>query len=142
MDQINLDLFELLDAGENCSQEDLKSKCQALLLKHHPDKNGGNESELFLSVKTAWKILSSSESWHQYLAQRSHSSAKDDRPVWKTVFLSDLVKGSHGYSYSCRCGGEFEVDVEDLELDSNEDTDLVLDCDTCSLEIVVQLGPR
>ena len=147
MDMDDVDIFELLDADESETIDSLKSKCQNLLLKHHPDKNAGLQSDVFQSVQAAWKLLSNPQSWRRYLAERSVEN--DSKPTWKQILLSEMRNDLGMLTFTCRCGGEFAVsedEVESLLMEpSSEEAapadELILECDTCSLEISVQLTP-
>jgi hypothetical protein len=47
--------------------------CPELIVKHHPDKNGGEASDLFLAVSEAWQSLSSQASRRRYDAQLANA---------------------------------------------------------------------
>ena len=44
-------IFSVLSLPPECTAEQVKNKCQELLLKLHPDKNGGHEIEDYQKVK-------------------------------------------------------------------------------------------
>ena len=119
---------------------DLKKNYQELLLKHHPDKNGGKESEVFLAVDKAWKILGDEKQRAIYDAEFSNDKLEQeqDAAIWMKMKLSDLELDNDIHFYKCRCGGVYQVDVQEVEdVKADGDEDILVDCDTCSLNILV-----
>ena len=44
------------------------------------------------------------------------------------------------YTYGCKCSGTYELEVDQVEeLRRDGDTEFLLSCDTCSLNILVKL---
>ena len=62
-----LRVLELMDASGSEPIEELRGRCQKLLLKHHPDKTQDADLELYGHIQTVWKALSSFESWRTLL---------------------------------------------------------------------------
>ena len=93
---------------------ELKRNYQELLLKHHPDKNGGKESETFLAVDKAWKILGDEKQRAIYDAEMTNAKLEleQDAAVWLKMKLSDLELDNDMHFYKCRCGGAYQVDVQ------------------------------
>ena len=85
-----------------------------MLLKHHPDKNGGKESETFLAVDKAWKILGDEKQRAIYDAEMTNAKLEleQDAAVWLKMKLSDLELDNDMHFYKCRCGGAYQVDVQ------------------------------
>jgi curved DNA-binding protein CbpA len=48
-------------------------RCAELVVKHHPDKNGGAASEHFLGLVEAWRTLGSPAARRRYDAQRANA---------------------------------------------------------------------
>lgn len=122
---------------------ELKKNYQELLLKHHPDKNGGKESETFLAVDRAWKILGDEKQRAVYDAELSNAKLEQeqDAAVWKTVSLSELELDNDIHFLKCRCGGAYQVDSQEIDdVKADGDKDILIDCDTCSLNILVEFS--
>jgi curved DNA-binding protein CbpA len=60
MELHDFDLYEVLGLTEDCQEDDVKRAYKKKALSHHPDRNGGHQSELFLRIKTAYDVLSDS----------------------------------------------------------------------------------
>ena len=135
------DVLTLMSATGDEPVEDLRSRCQKLLLQHHPDRVG-RHTDLYIEIHAVWKALTSQESWQAHLAA-AHSSLQQEvsKPVWKDVLLSDMTTIGEDVVYACRCGGDFQVAEEEVQdlIRSGEADDLLLDCCTCSLQINVTL---
>ena len=88
-----------------------------MLLKHHPDKNGGKESEKYLAVDTAWKVLGDEKKRAVYDAELSNAKLlrEQDAAVWMSMNLSELELDNDIHFYKCRCGGVYQVDVQEVE---------------------------
>ena len=111
-----------------------------MLLKHHPDKNGGKESEKYLAVDTAWKVLGDEKKRAVYDAELSNAKLlkEQDAAVWMSMNLSELELDNDIHFYKCRCGGVYQLDVQEVEdVKADGDSDILVDCDTCSLNILV-----
>ena len=63
-----------------------------------------------------------------------------DCAVWLTVSQSELAGEDH--CLACRCGGSYEAEQEELQqLGMDGEKEVLVTCDTCSLNIVVTLEP-
>ena len=112
-------------------------------MKHHPDKNGGQESETFIAVNEAWRVLGNQELRAVYDAEQSNSQLErsQDTAIWNTFSLNDLVSDDGMLGVMCRCGGQYQVEeevVRELRLEGEEE--VLVDCDTCSLNIILLLS--
>uniref|UniRef100_UPI0037E8AE91 dnaJ homolog subfamily C member 24 n=1 Tax=Semicossyphus pulcher TaxID=241346 RepID=UPI0037E8AE91 len=154
------DLYAVLGASPSDSAQQLRHRYQQLALQYHPDRLGGacsSEAESavkkFLEVDAAWRILSDQSSRRQYDLQRRAQELKQDWPVDSTVYLEDMTwdQDEFVYTYTCRCGGRFDVSEEEVEEDTQrrqqddeeeepeeeEHRGVVVCCDTCSLSVYV-----
>ena len=56
------DYYEVLGVAKNASDEDIKRSYRKLAMKHHPDRNQGNDGkkaeEQFKEAKEAYEMLS------------------------------------------------------------------------------------
>ena len=58
-------LYDILKVSPDVNQSELKKAYKKLILIHHPDKNGGNDTE-FKEIDSAYKILSNESSREYY----------------------------------------------------------------------------
>ena len=49
--------YEVLCSDKDADLSEIKKRYQALILKHHPDKKGGEETKDFLQIREAWQVL-------------------------------------------------------------------------------------
>ncbi|XP_033824592.1 dnaJ homolog subfamily C member 24 [Periophthalmus magnuspinnatus] len=150
------DLYGVLGASPSESTEELRRRYQHLVLKCHPDRLSGHETEVglkrFLEVDAAWKILSDKNKRRDYDLQRRARDLKQDWPVDSTVFLEDMAWNNDErlYTHCCRCGGAFIIDEEEVQEEtlrssSQEEAEtaggqsrgVIVCCDTCSLSVYV-----
>ena len=130
------DLYSILECPIDANPEDLRQSYQRLLLRHHPDKNGGEESQEFLRVVAAWRVLGDSSERRRYDARKKNEEDScAGLQVWETLTYQELEIDEEGRrTHPCRCGGEFQIPRAE---EKNGDEFLV-DCDTCSLYIRVK----
>ena len=65
---------------------------------------------------------------------------EQDAAVWMQMNLSELELDNDIHFYQCRCGGAYQVDAQEVEdVKADGDRDILVDCDTCSLNILVYL---
>jgi DnaJ-class molecular chaperone len=50
--------YDILEVERSASQEEIKKAYRKLSLKHHPDKNGGVDNEMFQKINEAYETLS------------------------------------------------------------------------------------
>ncbi|XP_037623059.1 dnaJ homolog subfamily C member 24 [Sebastes umbrosus] len=148
------DLYAVLGASPSDSVQQLRHRYQQLALQYHPDRLGGSSEaesgvKKFLEVDAAWRILSDQITRREYDLQRRARELKQDWPVDSTVYLEDMTwdQDECVYTYSCRCGGGFNVSEEEVEeetqrrqQDDEEEEQhrgVVVCCDTCSLSVCV-----
>ncbi|KTF88244.1 hypothetical protein cypCar_00009101, partial [Cyprinus carpio] len=109
----------------------------------HPDKQRLDISEgeaeqhiqRFIDVDQAWKILSNEESRKEYDLQLRALELKQSWPVDARITLNEMNWDcdTKCYTYSCRCGGEFILEKDDLQ-----EMETIVCCDSCSLSIEVK----
>ena len=51
------DYYSILNLHKNCTKEEIKKSYHKLSLKYHPDKNDGEDSEVFHKINEAYEIL-------------------------------------------------------------------------------------
>ncbi len=132
------DLYDVLGANPEASQEELKRCYQRTVLREHPDKNGGREGPAFRAAVEAWSVLGDPASRKEYDARRKQLEGEEDQ-VWATLRVGEMEEGDENErTYGCRCGGEFVLTTEDGEqLQTGDYDELLVNCDTCSLCIKV-----
>eukprot|EP00088_Acartia_fossae_P058671 TRINITY_DN6901_c0_g1_i4.p1 TRINITY_DN6901_c0_g1~~TRINITY_DN6901_c0_g1_i4.p1 ORF type:complete len:136 (+),score=30.99 TRINITY_DN6901_c0_g1_i4:59-466(+) len=131
-----MDYYKILKSEPSDDIGLIKKRYQELLLQHHPDKNGGIESDEFHKIHEAWSILSQPESRKRYDAELFHAHLSQDSAVWCTVNLADFRLLDDEYSYSCKCSGSYDIHQEDIDdLARDGDKDCYLACDSCSLTV-------
>ncbi len=95
-------------------------------------------------VLEAWRNLSDDETRRKFDASLAvHESAS--AVYWKTVKRREDMNKEEGdgnfiWTMQCRCGGEFVLEEEEEEAkdDGEVRSPMILDCDTCSLSILVK----
>ena len=65
------DFYETLGIDENADQADVKRAYRKLSLKHHPDKNGGDDTR-FKKISEAYDTLGDKDKRHMYGMQRNN----------------------------------------------------------------------
>ena len=121
---------------------ELKRKYLQLSLQHHPDKNGGETSDTFIAIDKAWKILSDDKQRSVYDAEQVNAKLVNEQSaaIWRNVLLSELKIDDDLLCLTCRCGGLYMLGLEEVEeLRQTEEPEVLVDCDTCSLNILVAL---
>lgn len=121
--------YQILQVPREASALEIKTSYQSLILAHHPDKNGGKESQLFHLIVKAYEVLSNEVQRKKF--DSLLLEAECDANVWMEVTPDQLDPEDR--TFECRCGGLF---VMEDELDKHS-FPLLLDCDTCSLSIKV-----
>ncbi|XP_059147538.1 DPH4 homolog isoform X2 [Physella acuta] len=135
-------LYDILQSNPGATVEELKKAYTQLILKYHPDKTpqkhnlpaSQTNTEKFIQVDRAWKILSDPELRAQFDAKWYERSLVQDLPIQETVHIKDFDFDSceNVYTYPCRCGSCYVLS----ELESQVRFDIVC-CETCSLTVQV-----
>ncbi|XP_069758973.1 dnaJ homolog subfamily C member 24 isoform X2 [Narcine bancroftii] len=136
------DWYEILGAGLSDSQQELRHKYQRLILLYHPDKQSADvpageleeRAQRFIEIDQAWKILGNEETKREYDLQRREVAMTQKWPVDAQVPLEDMnwIEADQCYTYSCRCGGEYILPVDEAE-----ENMFLICCHTCSLSIEI-----
>ncbi|XP_078271007.1 dnaJ homolog subfamily C member 24 [Rhinoraja longicauda] len=134
--------YKILGADPSDSLQELRQNYQRLILLYHPDKQSADvpageleeRAQRFIEVDQAWKILGNEETKREYDLQRREVAMTQKWPVDAQVLLEDMswIEADQNYTYSCRCGGDYILPVEEAE----ENMFLVC-CNTCSLSIEI-----
>ncbi|MFA6097378.1 MAG: molecular chaperone DnaJ [Candidatus Paceibacterota bacterium] len=61
----NKDYYDALGVSKNATDDEIKKAYRRLALKHHPDKEGGNEAK-FKEINEAYQVLSDKQKRSQY----------------------------------------------------------------------------
>jgi len=133
------DLYSRLHCTQTDSQQELKRAYQELVLRLHPDKTGGKECQAFINVQEAWRVLGDVEHRARYNAQLANNKldAEQDAAIAATFGLQELGDCQDGdIGIQCRCGGFYKGERLELE-EAIREADVLLDCDTCSLQILL-----
>lgn len=133
--------YEVLECQPFASINELKKSYQALILKHHPDKQIASgqrpADELFHRIDEAWKVLRDSDAKRKYDAELKQQKF-NEKPIVHEVLTRndfDFDEENQCYTHSCRCGGCFLLSIQEQKSDCCDE--LFIECDECSL--VIQL---
>lgn len=129
--------YEILEVSENSTQDEIRKAYQNLILKYHPDKQNEINSDKYLLIDEAWKILRDPETRKIYNAEMLQTKFNENPIIFDSLVLSDFSYDEENdeYFYICRCGGVYIV--PDELRDANTSDKCFISCDECSL--VVQL---
>jgi molecular chaperone DnaJ len=124
------DYYEVLGLSRSASADEIKKAYRQLALKHHPDKNPGNDEaeRLFKEAAEAYDVLSDAEKRQRYdryghagldgAGVHNFRSADDIMSAFSEIFGGDLFGGMFG---SRRRGPRPGQDLlMKLEIDLNE----------------------
>uniref|UniRef100_A0A2L2Y887 Putative chaperone protein dnaj n=1 Tax=Parasteatoda tepidariorum TaxID=114398 RepID=A0A2L2Y887_PARTP len=128
------DHYKVLGVSSTASREELKSCYHNLVREHHPDKSSSQDGSNFCQIQEAWEVLSDDNRRRQYDAEIKAAELKTVHPVQEEVSLHEMLfdQDLKQYQKSCRCGGSYVFDESDVC-----EQYLLVDCDNCSLSIVV-----
>uniref|UniRef100_A0A2M4CWT6 Putative molecular chaperone dnaj superfamily n=1 Tax=Anopheles darlingi TaxID=43151 RepID=A0A2M4CWT6_ANODA len=134
--------YEVLQVPANATTEEIRKSYQTLALQYHPDKRkGGNdgtegsETENFIRIDEAWKVLRDEHKRRVYDAELMQQSCQEEYFINETLTLEDFEKHEEeDYRlHVCRCGGFYILPDEPIT------EKIYVCCDECSL--VVQVNP-
>ena len=99
MESFDFNLYEELGLDASCTESDIRAAYKKKALIHHPDRNGGVQSEEFLRVKSAFDTLIDTDKRRNYDAFHDTGEFKrDGRPMTasEAAWLVDQQKRSWG----------------------------------------------
>jgi molecular chaperone DnaJ len=100
------DYYDVLGVTKNASADEIKKAFRKLAVKHHPDKEGGDENK-FKEAAEAYEVLSNPEKKQRY-DQFGHAGVNG------AAGGGGASGGFGGFDFS---GGGFSFDMSDLGLD-------------------------
>ena len=109
------DLYEILGIEREATPEDIKAAHRKLIKIHHPDKNGGEESQIFMEIQKAYEILSSPEDRATY---DEYGFSKDDEEAHK---INRLVSGLIVKLMKSNCSHNLMVNKMESEIKQSLD---------------------
>ncbi|CAM1304652.1 dnaJ3 (predicted) [Pycnogonum litorale] len=129
-----VNFYNILGLSEDATPSQIKQRYQELILKFHPDKSKSNEVDEFISISKAYKTLIDEGLRKTYDAE-IHGSSNGDAFVNEVVPITYFQRneGEDVYTYDCRCGGEYSLDLP------QDGSDVIVPCSTCTLVIKVVL---
>ncbi|XP_039280295.1 DPH4 homolog [Nilaparvata lugens] len=136
-------LYEILECTTDASTETIKENYQRLAMLYHPDKcSDGNNTERFVAIDKAWKVLRDPQSRKTYDAQLMSVTSVQQPLLFGTVTKEDMDERGDDLLYACKCGGEYIMSKSELLITNDSDCDLRLfvECTDCSLSICVVHG--
>jgi len=136
-------LYKLFNLEHFSSYDHVKQKYRELIIKYHPDKNHTDPTsskEKYHQLTEAWKVLRDKESKQDYdnLLQQ-HLSEISLLTFNEELELNEMEFDDEEelFYHECRCGGLYMLIKKDLSCEAS----VVVDCDTCSLQILVLSNP-
>ncbi|XP_058058807.1 dnaJ homolog subfamily C member 24-like [Anopheles bellator] len=128
--------YDVLQVANDATVEEIRKAYQTLALQFHPDKRKNDpDSERFIRIDGAWKVLRDEQSRRVYDAELMQRSCEDEYFVNEILTKADFDRNHEdGYNYhACRCGGYYVLPDEPII------EKIYVGCDECSL--VVQVNP-
>lgn len=104
------DLYEILGIEEDATPEDIKAAHRKLIKIHHPDKNGGDESQIFMEIQKAYEVLSSPEDKAVY---DKYGFSSGDEEASK---INNLISGLVVKLMKSRCDPTLLVNKMEIEI--------------------------
>lgn len=89
------DLYDTLEVSPNASEEVIHAAFKALMVKHHPDRNGGNDKRS-KRISEAFNVLSDPKARARY--EHSFRDAEGE-VVGEYRILSTIAEGGFGQTY-------------------------------------------
>ncbi|GFY46588.1 putative chaperone protein dnaj [Trichonephila inaurata madagascariensis] len=126
--------YEVLGVSTTSSREEIKKSYHNLIREYHPDKSNTQHSTQFHLIDEAWKTLSNDELRKKYDATYKASELHSVHPVQEEISLSETFYNAKldQYERDCRCSGKYILSRAEIS-----DELLLVDCDNCSLSIII-----
>jgi molecular chaperone DnaJ len=115
------DLYEVLGVARGASDEEIKKAFRALAMKHHPDRNPGDEEAavLFKEAAEAYAVLSDSDKreiydqyGHEGLERGMGGGGADFDTIFRSAGLGDIFGAAFGQMFGGRRGPPaLEIDL-------------------------------
>ena len=83
------DYYEVLGVAKSASEDEIKKAFRKAAIKHHPDKEGGDEAK-FKEINEAYSVLSDPEKRSAYDRYGFQGVNTNGMPDYSTMDLSDL----------------------------------------------------
>ena len=138
--------YELFDLPNFSSFHDVKSRYQEFAKEYHPDKLLGKSScltkeestQFLVKINRAWEVLKNPYQKVIYDEQLKQLEVERTYTVNDSVSISNFqeycIDGANIFSYSCRCGGDYELTKSEF---ANVNESIIANCSYCSLCIEV-----
>ncbi|XP_035223473.1 dnaJ homolog subfamily C member 24-like [Stegodyphus dumicola] len=127
--------YEVLGATMSATRDELKRCYHRLVRKYHPDKKKElGDDQNFCLIDEAWKVLGDDNLRKMYDAKIKASESQFCHPVQEEISITELSWNGdlEQFEKYCRCGGQYA-----LHQDDSKSGLVLIDCDNCSLSIVV-----
>lgn len=139
--------YEVLQISSTATESEIKHAYFQAVRQYHPDKQKNEEqgNDLFLALQAAWECLRDSEKRRVYnealYLTESHSRSRaanailmdpNDCTTPETVLDDETDQLIRVCFFTCRCGEQLDIVINDEEEDS------VVDCPGCCLLYVTQ----
>lgn len=95
------DYYAVLGLAKGASEDEIKQAYRKLAMKHHPDREGGDEAK-FKDIKEAYEVLSDSakrKSYDSRSSEKNHMWTDFDEILKKYQFYEDIAKKKKYYDY-------------------------------------------
>jgi DnaJ family protein B protein 4 len=95
----NKNYYEILELGNNSTQEDIKKSYRKLSLLHHPDKNGNSQESInkIQDINEAYEVLSNPEKKMMYDNEKNGMMFPQDIPMdFQNIFNSMFQMNDFG----------------------------------------------
>lgn len=151
MDSATPTHYDILNCEPSDSIETIKRCYQTLMLRHHPDKQrqqtnpiASDELQCVQRIDEAWKLLRDPVKRKFYDAE-IRQRRFDERPIVHETLRPDEFTFEPNEQLNvrqCRCGGRFVLPDDYATMANNDDDEIFIECDECSLVIQLIVPPK